>query len=279
MKKSLLTLMLAAAIGALAQAGAPQQTAPPAGEQPAQPGQSAAAPQQQQVTIKDPAEYNAYITAINQTDPAAKAQALEAFLQQYGNSVVKVDALELLMATYQQLGNAPKVTETANKVLQADPNNLRSLALLTYTARQASEQGGPNAQQSLAQAAQYAQRGLQATQTATKPASVTPADWEKLKTQTAVIFNGAAGLNALQQKNYPEAARFLQETVNAAPTDLRNVYSLALAYLQQKPQDVRGLFYIARAANLAAGSPAQAQIAAYGKRPYTAFHGGDDGWD
>jgi tetratricopeptide (TPR) repeat protein len=266
--KTSLILMLALATGASAYAGAPQQSAPPAGAAP-----------QQQVTIKDPAEYNAYITAINQTDPAAKAQALEAFLQQYPSSVVKVDALELLMATYSQLGNAQKAAEAANKVLQADPNNLRALALLTYTNRACADQGGPNAMQCLTDAGRFAQQGLQAEQAAQKPASLNQADWDKLKTQTSAIFAGAAGMAALQQKNYPDAAKYLQEAVNAAPNDLRNVYPLALSYLQQKPQDVRGLFYIARAVNLAAGSPAQAQINAYGKRAYTVYHGSDDGWD
>src|SRR5690242_422956 len=98
MRKSFVTLALAFAIAATA-----QQATPPAGGQSpssAQPGQSgqpvqsaqpgqAAQPGQEaqpgqaaqpgQVTIKDPAEYNAYVTALQQTDPAAKAQALEAF--------------------------------------------------------------------------------------------------------------------------------------------------------------------------------------------------------
>ena len=51
-----------------------------------------------QLTIKDPAEYNAYTNAIGQSTPAAKAAAIEAFLTQYPNSVVKNDLLEVLMA-------------------------------------------------------------------------------------------------------------------------------------------------------------------------------------
>ena len=63
------------------------------------------------------------------------------------------------------------------------------------------------------------------------------------------------------------------------PNDLRNVYPLALAYLTANPPDpVNGLFFIARAANLAAGSPGQAQIMAYGKSQYTKYHGSDQGW-
>ncbi|MBZ5566797.1 MAG: hypothetical protein LAN64_02985 [Acidobacteriia bacterium] len=267
MKKLLMLLVLVPAVLGMIQAGA-QTASQPSGQ---------AAPTGP--TIKDPAEYNAYVTALNQTDPPSKAQALETFLQQYPNSIVKVSALELLMATYQQLGNAPKVTDAANRVLQADPNNLRALALLTYIYRQQAEAGGANAAQMLQQAAQYAQKGMQAIQSAQKPNEVTAADWEKLKEQTQVIFAGAAGMAALQQKDYPGAQKYLTIAAQAQPNDLRNVYPLALAYLQQKPQDVRGLWYIARAVNLAAGSPAQAQIAAYGKRAYTVYHGGDDGWD
>jgi tetratricopeptide (TPR) repeat protein len=269
MKKLLMLLVLVPAVLGMVQAGAQTESQ----QQPS--GQAAPAGP----TIKDPAEYNAYVTALNQSDPAAKAQALDTFLQQYPNSVVKVSALELLMATHQQLGNSQKVVDTASRLLQVEPNNLRALALLTYIYRQQAEAGGANAAQSLQQAAQYAQKGMQAIASAQKPPESTAADWEKLKAQTQAIFAGAAGMAALQQKDYPNAQKYLEIAVKAQPSDLRNVYPLALAYLQQKPQDPRGLWYIARAASLAGGSPAQAQITAYGKRAYTVYHGGDDGWD
>jgi tetratricopeptide (TPR) repeat protein len=276
--KKLLMLLVLVVITAMGMAQTDSQSQAQPGAASAQGAQSGqAAPTGP--TIKDPAEYNAYVTALNQSDPNAKAQALETFLQQYPNSVVKVSALELLMATYQQLGNTQKVIDTANRLLQADPSNLRALALLTYLYRQQAEQGGANAAQTLQQAAQFAQRGLQAIQTAPKPAELAPADWEKLKAQTHAIFAGAAGMAALQQKDYANAQKYLTIAAEAQPNDLRNIYPLALSYLQQKPQDVRGLWYIARAVNLAQGTPAQAQIAAYGKRAYTVYHGGDDGWD
>ena len=65
-----------------------------------------ATPAAQKPQIKDPAEYNAYVSAVQQADPAAKAQAIEAFLQTYPNSVMKEDALVSLMGAYQQAGNA-----------------------------------------------------------------------------------------------------------------------------------------------------------------------------
>src|SRR3954465_23029 len=120
MKTSLVALMLVLANLASAQnAAAPQPQA-------SQPQASAAAPQSQKKEIKDPAEYNAYVGAVQQTDPTAKISGLEAFLTQYPNSVMKEDALELLMGTYQQTGNAAKTEEAANRVLQANPSNLRA---------------------------------------------------------------------------------------------------------------------------------------------------------
>src|SRR6185312_8995763 len=129
MKRVLVTIVLALTTGALAQGTTQQPPAqqPPATQQPpaaqppaaqppaAQPpaGTQAAQTPTSQKVIKDPAEYNAYITALNTTDPAAKAQAMEAFVAQYPNSIVKQEALEQAMGAYQQAQNQPKVEDTA----------------------------------------------------------------------------------------------------------------------------------------------------------------------
>ncbi len=41
---------------------------------------------------------------------------------------------------------------------------------------------------------------------------------------------------------------------------------------------MNGLFFIARAADLAAGTPNGPQVEAYGKGVYTKYHGSDQGW-
>ena len=283
MKTSLVAVVLAVTAMAVGQdAAAQSQTQPAATQQPQQPQAQPAQPataqqpaqqpqaQQQKKEIKDPAEYNAYV--------GAKISGLEAFLSQYPNSVMKEDALELLMGAYQQTNNAAKMNEAAQRLLQANPNNLRALALMAYSKRAAAE-ANQNPQQNLAEAAQYAERGLQALKTATKPEGMSDVDFEKLKSQMSTIFNGVAGIAALQSKNFPLAEERLRAAVQGDPNDLRNVYPLALAYLTATPPDpVNGLFFIARAANLAAGSPGQAQIMAYGKSQYTKYHGSDQGW-
>src|SRR6476660_7761691 len=163
MKTSLVALLLALASVASGQdAAAPQ----PQASQP----QTSAQFQPQKKEIKDPAEYNAYVGAVQQTDPTAKISGLEAFLTQYPNSVMKEDGLELLMGTYQQANNQAKVIETANRLLAANPNNARALVLLAYNERAA---------QKWADAKQHAERGLQALDKMPKADNVSEADFAK----------------------------------------------------------------------------------------------------
>src|SRR5262252_7134708 len=88
--------------------------------------------QQTQKVINDRAEYNAYISALNTSDPTARAIAMEAFAQQYPQSTMLTDALEQAMAAYQQAGNQVKVLEAARRVLVVDPNNVRTLAIVAF---------------------------------------------------------------------------------------------------------------------------------------------------
>jgi hypothetical protein len=290
MKKSLLTLtvVLALTVMAVTQATPPQPAAPgtptvpdapAAGATQGAPGQ--AAPAAQKKEIKDPAEYNAYVAAVRQTDAAAKAQALEAFLGQYPNSVVKEDALEALMGAYQQAGNLPKLAETANRVLQVNPNNVPALALLAVTKRAAGEQG-QNPQANFAEARTLAERGLAALPRYTKPEGMADQQFQQQKLQLAAVLNSTAGFAALQMKDYVGAQRFLRAAVESNPQNagVQDIYPLAVAYLEAQPMDPQGLYFIARAVALTANNPAQQQqIAKYGRSRYVKYHGSEEGWD
>jgi hypothetical protein len=270
MKKSLVTVLLV-----FASAGAVQAVGQ-AASQPAATGQPA---QAQKPEIKNPAEYNAYINAIQQQNPAQKAEALEAFLQTYPTSVMKVDAMELLMVSYQQAGNAQKALDTANRVLQSDPNDVRALALLAYNYRMAAAQGGPQMQDNLSKAQQYGQQGLQALPKLQKPTGMSDADFTKLHNEMGAIFDGAVGFAALQAKNYVEAQKNFMEAVSweSQPT-IADVYPLATADLEAKPMNPAGFWFIVKAANMAQGGTTQ-QILDYGKKKYIRYHGSEQGWN
>jgi hypothetical protein len=269
MKTSLMTVVL----GLAAWAAAPQ----PATAQPqsATPQTPAAA---QGPVIKDPAEYNAYVGAVQQQDANAKISGLEAFLTQYPNSIVKKDALEVLMGAYQQTNNPAKTSETAERLLQVDPNNMRALALLAYTARVKLQGPGADVPTQVAACKKYGEQGLAALPNYTKPEGTSDADFVKLKDQMMAIFSAAAGLAAYQEKDYVTAAKNLRVAVDASPTDFSLVYPLALAYIQATPPDpINGIWFAARASG-AAPAQYQASIEKYAKAQYVKYHGGDDGW-
>jgi len=238
----------------------------PAQGQPGAPAQG----QSQGPVIKDPAEYNAYVAAVQQKDPNAKISGLEAFNTQYPNSVMKSQALELLMGAYQQTSNSKKTMETAAKVVAADSCNMRALALLAFYNRMLAQNGDPSA--NLADGKKYAEQGLACWPKITDP------EVTKMKPQMDPIFQSAIGIADYQAKDYAGAATALKDVVAANPADFSVVYPLALAYLNQTPPDYQnGIWFAARAAAVA---PAQnkAGIEKYARSQYVKFHAGDDGW-
>ena len=261
MKKFLLVMLLSVATTGFAQ---------PAG-QAATPGQAT-----QKKEIKDPAEYNAYVNAIQQQDPNAKAQALEAFIQTYPNSVMKIDAAEQLMAAYQQANNAPKMLDAANRILQMDPNNVRALAILTYTYRATIT--AQNLQQNLPLIQKYAQQGEQALPNMPKPEGMSDADFTKLHNELGAIFEGGLGFVALQNKDYATAGKDFRMAVSEESTpNIADIYPLAQADLEAKPMNPEGFWFIIKAANLAQGEGKQ-QILDYGRKKYVRYHGSEQGW-
>ena len=271
MKTLLLTVVLGVAVGAVAQnAAQPAQGQPAA--QPAQ-GQSGS----QAPVIKDPAEYNAYVSAVQQQDPNAKISGLEAFNTQYPNSVMKNQALEILMGTYQQTNNVKKTMETAGKLVAADACNERALALLAYFERVLAQGGDPNAKQLLVDGKKHAEQGLACFDKVTDP------EIKKMQPQMTSIYNSAIGIACITDKDYACAKERLKPAVDANPTDFSIVYPLALSYWPDpktpvSPEDSRNAIWYAARASAVAPPQAQAQIEKYAKSLFRRFHGDEDGW-
>jgi hypothetical protein len=246
---------------------------PPTGQ--AAPSAPAAPP-----VIKDPAEYNAYVGAVQQTDANAKISGLEAFLTQYPNSVMKNQALEVLMGAYQQQGNSAKTLDTAKKLVAVDSCNMRALALLAYYDRvlaQNAAANDPNAQQELADGKKYGQQGVDCEPKATDPEIV------KMKAQMDSIFKAAEGIADLTAKDYNDAIPELKAAADGNPTDFSVVYPLTLAYWPNSktpttPENSRNAIWYAARASAIAPAQAQAQIEKYARSLYVRFHAGDDGW-
>jgi tetratricopeptide (TPR) repeat protein len=235
-----------------------------------------AAAQNGRKVIKDTAEYNAYLAAFNTQDPAAKAAAMEAFIQKYPQSVVLSDALEQAMAAYQQAGNQAKVLDTGQRIIAIDPGNVRALAILAFLKRAA------GTAETAKEAQAYAERGLAGLSKWTLPEGTSDADFQKLRMQMSLIFYGAAGWGHLQAKEFDVARDNYLKALQIDPTDFQNTFQLGYALLESDPIDLRGLWYAVKAANLAqaAGNAAGVkQILDYAKAKYRKYHGSNDGWD
>ncbi|MGH9579510.1 MAG: hypothetical protein ACRD2R_00840 [Terriglobales bacterium] len=224
--------------------------------------------------IKDPAEHNTYTDAISQEDANARISALEGFLIQYPNSVVKEDGLLALMGAYFQTQNSAKAMDTASRILQVNPSNLRALVVLVSLKTGAAE-ANQNPQQNLQEAKQLAEQGLDALETTTRREGESQHDLDTLKNQAGIIFHGTLGWAALGAKDYAAAQEHLLASVIASPDNLKEVYRLALAFLESNPVNPRGLWFIARAVNLSGNNK---DIARYGRSKYVIYHGGEDGW-
>ncbi len=231
-----------------------------------------------QITIKDPAEYNAYTNAVGQSAPAAKAQAIEAFLTQYPNSVVKRDMLELLVGAYQAANDTPHTLDASKRLLQVDPTNLRALTFIVYVEK-SQAQGD---QTKLDDAASLAQKGL----TSPKPASMTDADYQKLESLAKPIFESAIGADDIAKKDYKgaidaysaELKSYTDPADTQKSTGLVDTYYLGTAYTQEDPKDlVNAIYYLTRAAQYAQGQYKD-QIEKAAEYWYNKYHGSMDGF-
>ncbi|MGC1785007.1 MAG: hypothetical protein WA708_21010 [Acidobacteriaceae bacterium] len=236
------------------------------------------------ITIKNPAEYNAYNAAIGQPTPQAKAAAIEGFLQQYPDSVVKKQLLEVLMDAYTQTGNTQKALAAARKVLQEDPTDMRALALSAYVLRaEAGQKTNPaDAQPLLDEASADAQKGL----TAPAPEGADSANFDKMKTAVTPLFDGAIAADDLEKKDYADAISKFKAELEAMPPQqqtagqgIQDTYLLGTAFTQEKPQDlVNAVWYLARAAAYAP-EPFKDEIQKAAQYWYKKYHGGTDGFD
>src|ERR1039458_6530549 len=234
----------------------------------------------QDITIKDPAEFNAYQFAASQTDAKTKASQLENFLQTYPQSVVKNSVLDQLMDTYQGMGDNDKALGAATRLLQVDPNNMKAVFISVYIKK--NQCGKTQNAQTCDDAAALAHKGLLLP----KPAATSDADWKKLTEATYPAFHSAIALDdAISKKDFKGAvaeykAELMLYTDDQTKTvGLVDMLQLALAYTQPDAKDlVQAIWFYSRVWDFA--PPAyKAQIEPKLEYWYKKYHGGLDGLD
>jgi hypothetical protein len=233
------------------------------------------------IQIKDPAEYNAYQNATTQSDPKAKAKALEDFLTAYPQSQVKKAVLDMLLDTYQSMNDQDQMLSAATRDLQVDPNNLTAIFISVYVKK--AQCGKTQSAQTCDDAAALAQKGL----TLAKPAGTADDAWKKLTTVSYPIFHSTiAADDQISKKDIKAAeseykAELMLYTDDQSKTQgLPDTLLLAQAYTLPGPgQDlVQAVWFFARVWDYA--PPAyKAQIEPKLEYYYKKYHGKLDGLD
>ena len=243
---------------------------------------------QDQITIKDPAEFNAYQMATTQSDPVAKASALETFLTTYPQSVVKNAVLDQLIDTYQQANNADKTVDAARRLLQVDPNNMKAIVVSVFIekgqcARSVDPATGKSKDQTTCDdGAALATKGL----TVPKPAAISDDDWKKQTSVAYPAFHSMLALDAAMKKDFKTAeAEYKAELMlytddQSKSAGLNDTLLLAQAYAQPgAAQDLElASWFYARVWDFApAGFKPKIELEL--DRSYKKYHGGLDGLD
>jgi tetratricopeptide (TPR) repeat protein len=236
-----------------------------------------------------PEQYNAYQNATTQTDPTAKAAALESFLTTYPQSPVKKTVLTQLVDAYNQLNQPDKVLSAASRLLQVDPNNLQAILISVFLKKQACQKsvdantGVASDTQSCDDSATLAQKGL----TVTKPADTSDDDFKKLTANAYPVFHSAIAYDdVVSKKDYAGAIKeYTAELMLYPPAACTQpggclADTLNLAYAYAKPGDsrdpVKAIWFFARAWDYAPGgfkSGIEQQLDFWYKR----YHGMLDG--
>jgi hypothetical protein len=216
------------------------------------------------IQIKDPAEYNAYQMATTQSDPKAKAAAIEDFLTKYPQSVVKKTMLDMLIDSYQQQGDMDKTVSAASRLLQIDPTNLKAIYISVFIKK--GQCAKTSDQQTCDDAAALAQKGLAAT----KPAGIDDAAWKQQTDAVFPFFHSALAVDYLVAKKDPAAAveeyrkelmMYPPDKTNSGPA-LGDTLQLALAYVKLQLVDAQAA---REAADKAKATPGDAALAAAAK--------------
>jgi len=248
--------------------------------QDSQPAKSTpSAPEAKKKQYKDQQEYTLYDSASKETDPNKKLQILNTWKEKYPESDFKEERLKLFLDTYQKLGQAAKMVDTAKEILAIDPKDVTALYWITFLAPSS---GGTSAD-ALATATKAA-NGLLAAE---KPAGTNDDAWKTAKTTFDATAYKTLGWVAMVQKNNADAETNFKKSLQIDPKSGEVAYWLGQVLLahsiaDKKPElQSEALYYFARAAAYdgpgALNPDGRKKVDDYLTKAYTTLHGDTSG--
>ena len=192
-------------------------------------------------------EFEAYKAAIGLTDPAALEKAADDFAAKYPDSELRVMVYKAAMGRYQQVNNADKMLEMAQKALTFDPDDPQALLGAAQVLAERTHDTDLDKDQKLAEAKKDAERALLTIDTDLPTTGYPPDQLAMFKSRSRSDAYAIIGTIAFNAKSYPEAETQLRKSVEADPQepdpvsifrlavslDMQNKISEAMKYVDQ----------------------------------------------
>jgi tetratricopeptide (TPR) repeat protein len=235
--------------------------------------------QAQQKQWKDRAEYDLFEAARKEQDPKKKLDALNTWKQKYPATDYEEERLLMFTQTYQQLGDAANMYDSALALLQKNPNNIQGLYFITTLTTSMADTSPAK----LANGEKYAKALLDAVGTLKKPENMAEEAWNKELDALRVVAHMTLGWVAMQRKNYAAAEEQFRQVLKMNPHNGQASYWLATVIIAQRDPDKQSeaFFHFARAGHYtgegAMPEAARKQVADYLNKVYVSFHGDDSG--
>ena len=179
-------------------------------------------------------EYALVNAGYKTADPVARAALFERYVNAFPDSPYTVTVREQTAIAYQQAQDTPKMMDTAQRILAADPNNISMLILV-------SDYWSENNQQ-LDKAAADAQLALDQLAQAKKPDNLSDEQWQQqVAVEKGLAYSAIGEVNVDKGRNQPAVDAFRQASPLLKSNTVlyaRNLYRLGftLAKMQRIPE-------------------------------------------
>src|SRR3954453_19968244 len=177
-------------------------------------------------------------TAAQANNPDELLKSIDYVLENFDNTDYKVMLLTMGMEASQAKGDTAKSSVYADRLIEADPNNIAARVMQAESIAQRTRENDLDKEQSLKKVDELATKGLELLKNASAaPAGSNEAQWPEVKKQLASEAHDALGQASELRKNYPEAIKHYQEALEAQPTNAVATARLAKAYVGNKQYD------------------------------------------
>jgi Flp pilus assembly protein TadD len=127
------------------------------------------------------------------------------------------------------MGQMDKGLRAAQQDLTINPQDFRTMAVLSQALARTYDPAAANAADQLTKADDYGKKALEGAATWKKPEGATDEAFAKIKSETEAMAHGGAGLVLLRQNKFEAAIPELEKATSLNDTDQTNFYLLGMA--------------------------------------------------